>query len=418
MRPDRSVRETLSVVLAGGQGERLQPLTQHRAKPAVPFGAIYRIIDFTLSNIMNSGLRRTFVLTQYKSASLARHIKLGWNIFSSELAEYIYTLPPQLRAGEFWYRGTADAIYQNLYSIDGENPQRVLILSGDHVYKMDYSEMIAFHKEKGATVTVASIPVPVDEARRFGVCVVDGERRIVDFQEKPASPVTMPEDPTKALANMGVYLFEADVLRRLVTEEAHRAERGEPTNHDFGKDILPRCVESERIFAWPFKGVGDEPAYWRDIGTIDSYYEASMDLVAVSPELNLYNTSWPLRTRPMNLPPAKFVFGQDVPGGRIGVAMDSIVAPGTIISGGRVDNSLLGFKTRINSYAHVSDSILMDLVQVGRHAQIRRAIIDKGVVIPEGFTIGFDPEEDRKRFHVSESGVVVIGKGTTIVPEA
>jgi glucose-1-phosphate adenylyltransferase len=409
------VRETLSVVLAGGQGERLSPLTRHRAKPAVPFGGIYRIIDFTLSNIINSGLRRTFVLTQYKSASLERHIKLGWNIFSSELDEYIYSLPPQLRAGDYWYRGTADAIWQNLYSIDGERPQRVLILSGDHVYKMDYSEMIAFHKDNGAAVTIASFPVPIDEAKRFGVVVVDSERRVIDFQEKPPVPRPMPDDSTKALANMGVYLFEAHVLRRLVTEEAERVERGESSNLDFGKDILPRCVENERIFAFPFHGIAaDEPAYWRDIGTLDSYYEASMDLVSVSPELNLYSKNWPLRTRPINLPPAKFVFGQDTPEGRIGVAIDSIVSSGTVISGGRVENSILGFKTRINSYARVSDSIIMDLVQVGRHAKIRRAIIDKGVEIPEGFEIGYDVEQDRKLFTVSDSGVVVIAKGTKI----
>jgi len=419
MRRDRTLRDVLSVVLAGGQGERLSPLTRHRAKPAVPFGGIYRIIDFTLSNIINSGLRRTFVLTQYKSASLERHVKLGWNIFSAELGEYVYTVPPQLRVGEFWYRGTADAIFQNLYSIDAEHPKQVLILSGDHLYKMDYSEMIAYHRDTGATVTVASIPVPLEEAKRFGVLVVDGERRVIDFQEKPDDPRPLPDDPTRSLANMGVYLFETDTLRRLVTEEAERASRGEPTSHDFGKDILPRCVEQERIFAFSFKSPDpDGPAYWRDIGTLDSYYAASMDLVSVQPELNLYSTGWPMRTRPMNLPPAKFVFGQDTPEGRIGVAIDSIVAPGTIISGGRVENSILGFKTRVNSYARVNDSILMDMVEIGRHAKVKRAIIDKGVVVPEGCEIGFDPEEDAKHFQISDSGVVVIAKGTVIPPKS
>ena len=415
LKHDRELRETLSVVLAGGQGERLSPLTRDRAKPAVPFGGNYRIIDFTLSNVINSGLRRIFVLTQYKSSSLARHIKLGWNVFSSELGEYVYTIPPQLRVGEYWYRGTADAIYHNLYQIDVEDPKRVLILSGDHLYKMDYSEMIAYHRDRGATVTVASLPVPVAEATRFGVLVLDDERRIVDFQEKPEHPKPMPDDPTLAMANMGVYLFDTDVLRKLVTAEADRAARGEPTSLDFGKDILPRCVDREKIVAFPFKSPDPAaPYYWRDIGTLDSYYAASMDLVSIQPELNLYDPGWPVRTRPFSWPPAKFVFGQEGPGGRIGQSIDSIVSPGTIISGGRAENSILGYRTRVNSYARVNDSILMDKVEIGRYAKVKRAIIDKGVVVPEGVEIGYDPAEDARRFHMSPDGIVVIPKGTVI----
>jgi len=417
MRRDQTLKETLAVILAGGQGERLWPLTMDRAKPAVPFAGIYRIIDFTLSNVVNSGLRRIFVLTQYKSASLERHLKIGWNIFSSALGEYVFTIPPQLRVGEYWYRGTADAIYQNLFSFDAEEPKRLLVLSGDHLYKMDYSDMIEFHKESGASVTVASIPIPVEEANRFGVLVVDEESRIVDFQEKPKeNPKTLPGDPTQCLGNMGVYLFEYDVLRRVVTEEAERAKRGEPTSHDFGKDILPRCIDSERIFAFPFKSPDGESTYWRDIGTLDSYYAASMDLVSVKPELNLYDRSWVVRSRPMGLPPAKFVFGAETLG-RMGVAVDSIVAAGTIVSGGKVEQSVLGFRVRVNSFSNVSESILMDGVEVGRHAKIKRAIVDKRVVIPAGCEIGFDREADARRFHLSPEGIVVIPKGT-VIPES
>jgi glucose-1-phosphate adenylyltransferase len=403
--------DTLSIVLAGGQGERLYPLTRDRSKPSVPFGGMYRIVDFTLSNCLNSGLRKIYVLTQYKSGSLDRHLKLGWDaIFSPEIGEWLYTVPPQLRMGQRWYEGTADAVFQNIYLLDQERPRRVVVLSGDHVYKMDYRKLLDLHEERGAVATVGAVEVPLEQASAFGVLEVDEESRIVAFREKPKDPKPIPGKPDRALANMGVYCFETDALVKSLTEDSHRT-----TRHDFGHDILPSLIEGRRLFAYSFQDENrKETSYWRDIGTIDSYYEASMDLVSVDPVFNLYDKDWPLRTMPRQLPPAKTVFAQEEPGGRLGTALDSIVCGGAIISGGRVERTILSPEVRINSYAHVTDSVLFDGVDVGRHARVKKAIVDKGVRIPANFVVGEDPEEDRKRFTVSEGGVVVVARGTVI----
>jgi glucose-1-phosphate adenylyltransferase len=403
--------DTLSIVLAGGQGERLYPLTRDRSKPSVPFGGMYRIVDFTLSNCLNSGLRKIYVLTQYKSGSLDRHLKLGWDaIFSPEIGEWLYTVPPQLRMGQRWYEGTADAVFQNIYLLDQERPRRVVVLSGDHVYKMDYRKLLDLHEERGAVATVGAVEVPIEQASAFGVLEVDEESRVVAFREKPSDPKPIPGKPDRALVNMGVYCFETDALVKCLTEDSHRN-----TRHDFGHDILPSLIEGRRLFAYGFLDENrKETLYWRDIGTIDSYYEASMDLVSVDPVFNLYDKEWPLRTMPRQLPPAKTVFAQEEPGGRLGVALDSIVCGGTIISGGRVERSIISPEVRINSYAHVTDSVLLDGVDVGRHARVKKAIVDKGVRIPTNFVVGEDLEEDRKRFTVSEGGVVVVARGTVI----
>lgn len=403
--------DTLALVLAGGQGERLSPLTRDRSKPAVPFGGMYRIIDFTLSNCLNSGLRKIFVLTQYKSGSLERHVQLGWDpVFSVELGEWIYTVPPQLRVGQRWYEGTADAVYHNIYLLEQVKPARVMILSGDHVYKMNYSTMLDFHDGRGALATIGAVEVPIEQARAFGVVQVDEDWRIVGFQEKPTDPKPVPGKPGVALVNMGVYAFETDTLIDVLNQDASRKSR-----HDFGHDILPSMVESRRLFAFPFVDENrKQVAYWRDIGTLDSYFEASMDLVSVDPVFNLYDQAWPLRTLPRQLPPAKTVFAQEEPGGRTGTILNSAVCGGVIVSGGRVERSVLGPEVRVNSFARVTDCVLMDGVQVGRHARLTRAIVDKGVAVPPGFVVGENLDEDRGRFTVSERGVVVIPKGAVL----
>jgi glucose-1-phosphate adenylyltransferase len=400
------------MVLAGGQGERLYPLTKDRSKPAVPFGGIYRIIDMTLSNCLNSDLRRMFVLTQYKSHSLDRHLKLAWDIFDAELDEYLYTVPPQLRVGERWYQGTADAIYHNINLLEDERPRYVAILSGDHVYKMNYSEMITAHAERNAAVTVAAVEVPVAQASSFGVLQVDSGNRIIGFEEKPEAPTPIPGRADTALINMGVYVFDTEALVRAVIEDSKRPG----TKHDFGRNIIPSMVPGGGVFAFPFIDENrKEVKYWRDIGTLDSYYEASMDLVSVSPIFNLYDDSWPIRTYNGLHPPAKLVFAQtEAEGGRRGEALDSLLAPGAIISGGRVVRSILSPRVRINSFSLVEDSILMEGVDVGRNARIRRAIIDKYVHIPAGYVVGEDPELDARRFVVSPQGVVVIPKGARL----
>lgn len=403
--------DTLALVLAGGQGERLSPLTRDRSKPAVPFGGMYRIIDFTLSNCLNSGLRNIFVLTQYKSGSLERHIQLGWNsVFSVELSEWIYTVPPQLRVGQRWYEGTADAVFHNIYLLDQVRPARVMILSGDHVYKMNYSKMLDFHDENQALATIGVVEVPIEQASAFGIVQVDESWRITGFQEKPKNPTPMPGKPGVALVNMGVYSFETDTLVQVLKEDACRKSR-----HDFGHDILPSLVPTGRLFAYPFADENrKQVAYWRDIGTLDSYFEASMDLVSIDPIFNLYDQAWPLRTLPRQLPPAKTVFVQDEPGGRTGTVLNTAVCGGVIVSGGRVERSILGPVVRVNSFARVTDCVLMDGVQVGRHARLTRTIVDKGVVIPPGFVVGENIEEDRARFTVSDHGVVVIAKGAVL----
>ena len=400
----------VTVVLAGGKGTRLEPLTRDRAKPAVPFGGAYRIIDFTLSNCLNSGLKKILVLTQYKAMSLDRHINIGWRkLFSWELGDFIDIVPPQQRIDENWYRGTADAVYQNIYAIEKEDPDYVVVLAGDHVYKMNYQKMVDFHKANNADVTVAALQVPVETAAgQFGVMATEADSRIVGFQEKPLEPKPMPGDSTQCLASMGIYVFSARFLYEQLCQNAAQTNAG----HDFGHNILPSIIASHRVFAFPFRDENQKAeAYWRDVGTLDAYYEANMDLVRVDPLLNVYDDSWPIWTHRPNVPPPKFVFAEEKPGGRRGQALDSVVCAGSILSGGSVQGSIIGSQCRINSYAQVEDSILFDKVNVGRHARIRRAIIDKGVTIPTRIEIGFDHDEDRRRgFTVSENGIVVIGK--------
>jgi glucose-1-phosphate adenylyltransferase len=394
--------DSLVIVLAGGAGERLYPLTKERAKPAVYFGGPYRIIDFVLSNCINSGLRRVFIATQYKSLSLNRHIRMGWGIVSEELGEFVEILPPQKRVSEHWYQGTADAVYQNLYSILQENPRHLIVLAGDHVYKMDYSRMLRFHNERGAAATLAAIEIPVADSSRFGIVAIDEGERITGFQEKPKDPRTIPGSPDLALASMGVYVFDTDVLVR-----ALEADAGQPTAHDFGQDIIPALIHDAPVYAYRFYDENKKAAkYWRDIGTLDAYFEASMDLCHVNPEFNLYDPEWPLRTYQPQAPPAKFVFAEA--GRRCGQALDSVISPGCIVSGSAIFGSVLCPNVRVHSFCRIEQCILMPGVRVGRHARIRRAIIDRDVLIPRGALIGYDAEEDRRRHTVSESGVVVV----------
>jgi glucose-1-phosphate adenylyltransferase len=401
----------LALVLAGGKGERLHPLTIHRAKPAVPFGGKYRIIDFTLSNCINSDIRKIAVLTQYKSLSLNRHIALGWeNLFSTELGEFIMSVPPQQRVDDRWYEGTADAVYQNIYFIEKESLPYLFILSGDHVYKMDYSDMLEFHLSKGAIGTIAAIEVDRSKASAFGVVEVDCDSRIIGFEEKPENPKHIPDNPVQSLISMGVYLFVTSEILEEIKSDALRT-----TAHDFGRNIIPDMIKTGKLFAYNFKDENKKEAkYWRDVGTIDGYWEANMDIVSVDPQFNLYDSEWPIRTYQPQYPPAKFVFAQEYKGGRLGIALDSIVSDGCIISGGRVQNSVLSPNIRINSWADIRESVLMENVEIGRYCKIKRAIIDKDVYVPEGTIIGYDIEEDRKRFHVSPNGIVTIPKGVEI----
>lgn len=409
-REPTGMREVLTLILAGGKGTRLEPLTRDRAKPAVPFGGQYRIIDFVLSNCINSGLRKILVLTQYKAASLDRHINTGWRFLSRDLGEYIDIIPPQQRIDEQWYQGTADAIYQNIYSIEQESPEYVMVLGGDHIYKMNYRDMLAFHVDNNADLTIACLTVPVQEATRFGVLEVDSQYQITGFQEKPKSPKPLPEDPANALASMGVYVFSTQVMYEWLCQDAVQNS----SNHDFGKDIIPGMINECRVFAYPFRDENRKSsAYWKDVGTLDEYYAANMDLVQIDPVLNLYDKDWPIRTASYQDPPPKFVFSEsgNGPEQRRGVALDSTVCSGCIISGGRVERSVLSRQVRINSYALVEDSILFENVNVGRRCKIRNAIIDKDVVVPPDTEIGYDLEYDRERgFTVTESGLVVIAK--------
>jgi len=395
--------DILVILLAGGAGERLSPLTKERAKPAVYFGGPYRIIDFTLSNCINSGLRRIFIATQYKSLSLNRHIRMGWSIVSEELGEFIEILPPQKRVGEHWYLGTADAVYQNLYSIVSEAPQHIIVLSGDHVYKMDYSKMLRFHVDRRADATLAAIEVPLTAGRRFGNVDVNEEDRVVGFREKPVHTTPFPGSRDMALASMGVYIFRGDVLVRALEEDATRQD----SEHDFGKNIIPSIIRTAPVYCYRFYDENKKAAkYWRDIGTLDAYYEASMDLCQVNPEFNLYDPEWPLRTYQPQAPPAKFVFAEQ--GRRCGQALDSVISSGCIISGSSVRGSILCPNVRVHSFCEIEQSILMPGVRVGRHARIRRAIIDRDVLIPRGALIGFDLAEDRRRHMVTDGGVVVV----------
>src|SRR5580700_2207320 len=396
----------LAILLAGGAGERLYPLTRDTAKPGVPFGGVYRIIDFTLSNCMNSDVRRIFILTQYKSLELNRHIREGWHIFASEMGEFVEILPPMKRVSDEWYRGTADAVYQNLQSILTEGPDHVLILSADHIYKMNYQDMMSWHRSKGADITLATIQVRPGDAPRFGIAEIEPDYRVGGFEEKPAhgNPTRSVFDPAMVSASMGIYLFSTQVL----IDELNADSEDPYSSHDFGKDILPKCLDRRRVVAWDFLDINAKAArYWRDVGTLDAYYEANMDLVAVSPEFNLYDQRWPIRTRAFQAPPAKFVFAQE--GQRMGLAVDSIVSPGCIVSGGRVTHSVLAPFVRVNSYCEVDESILMPRVTVGRYSRVRRAILGEDVVLEENSRVGFDRDEDRAKGRVvTESGITVV----------
>jgi glucose-1-phosphate adenylyltransferase len=405
------MRNAIGVLLAGGQGERLWPLTRDRAKPAVPFGGTYRIIDITLSNCLNSDLRRVFVLTQYKALSLNRHVRRGWSVLMG-LGDFIEVLPPQMRVSQHWYQGTADAVYQNIYSIGSEQSNYVFILSGDHIYKMNYQTMLEQHVASGADVTVATIEVDAAAAaKQFGVIETDDNWRIIGFEEKPANPKRSRLHSDKVNASMGVYLFNTQLLVPILIDDAEN-----PTSaHDFGKDILPRIIGKYRVFAYNFRDENKkETSYWRDVGTVDAYHEANMDLSAVSPVFNLYDKSWPLHTWQQQYPPAKFVFGDPE---RTGTAIDSIVAGGSIVSGGRVENCIVGYDVRVNSYSDVEESIIFNHVNIGRRCRIRRAIIDRHVNLPEGTVIGHDLEADRARYSVSDGGVVVVVRPESMLEE-
>ena len=399
-------RDVLAIVLAGGRGARLEPLTRDRAKPAVPFGGIYRIIDFTLSNCINADLRKILVLTQYKAVSLNRHIDQGWKFLSRELDEYVEVIPPQQRIADHWYKGTADAIYQNVYTIEKAAPRDTLILAGDHIYKMNYANMIGFHREQEADLTIACQPAPKALASELGVLSVDEHGRVLDFIEKKADAPTIPGHPDTVLASMGIYAFATDVMYEQLFRDAARKDE---SRHDFGHDIIPAMLADSRVFAFPFRDENrKQAAYWRDVGTLDAYYQTSMDLISTDPILNLYDRDWPIHTYQPPMPPPKFVHAE---AGRRGAAYDSIVCQGAIVSGGQVFRSILSPGVRIHSYALVEDSILFDGVEIGRHARIRRAIIDKDVRVPPGVEIGHDRAADLARgLTVTDEGVTVVAK--------
>jgi glucose-1-phosphate adenylyltransferase len=405
------MRDAIGVLLAGGQGERLWPLTRDRAKPAVPFGGVYRIIDITLSNCLNSDLRRVFVLTQYKALSLNRHVRRGWSSLMG-IGDFIEVLPPQMRVSQHWYQGTADAVYQNIYSIGNEQSNYVFILSGDHIYKMNYQTMLEQHVNAGADVTVATVEMNVDEAAgKFGIIETDEQWRIIGFEEKPAKPKVSRIHAGKTNASMGVYIFNTQLLVPILIADAENPG----SSHDFGKDIIPRIIGKYRVYAYNFRDENKkENSYWRDVGTIDAYHEANMDLIAVSPVFNLYDKSWPLHTWQQQYPAAKFVFADPE---RMGAAMDSLVAGGSIVSGGRVEKSVLGYDVRVNSYSEVQESIVFNHVNIGRRCRIRRAIIDRHVNLPEGTVIGHDLESDRQHYSVSENGVVVVVRPESLIEE-
>ena len=397
------MKDTLGVLLAGGAGERLYPLTRDRAKPAVPFGGIYRIIDVTLSNCINSNLRKIYILTQYKALSLNRHIREAWQIVANELGEFIEILPPMQRVSADWYKGTADAVYQNIYSIGNERSKYVLILSGDHIYKMNYELMLAQHQASGADVTLATILIDPSQSGSFGVVELARDGRVTGFQEKPkVTNLRSPYNPEMISASMGIYLFNTDVLIPALLKDA------EDTNsrHDFGYNILPKMVDDYKVYSFNFIDENRKEAlYWRDVGTLEAYYEANMDLAGVSPEFNLYDQSWPIYGFQRQYPPAKFVFGDP---GRTGTAIDSVISMGCIVSGGAVRDSVLSPDVRVNSYAEVDQSILFSHVNIGRHCRIRKTIIDRHVKLPEGTVIGYDTEADRQKYFVTESGITVV----------
>ena len=398
----RMTRQTLALVLAGGRGSRLHDLTKWRAKPAVPFGGKFRIIDFPLSNCVNSGISQVGVITQYKSHSLMRHIQRGWGFLRGEFGEFVELLPAQQRIETSWYEGTANAVLQNLDIIRSHNPEYVLILAGDHVYKMDYGTMLAAHVEQEADVTIGCIEVPIEEASAFGVMSVDDNLQITEFEEKPKAPKPMPGAPGKALASMGIYVFNSKTLFEELTKDHDLGS----SSHDFGKDIIPSVIKRLRVCAFPFRDpVSNKVAYWRDVGTIDSLWQANMELIDVSPELNLYDLDWPIWTYQEQLPPAKFVFND---ADRCGTAVDSMLAGGCIVSGAKIEHSLLFSQVHVHSYSNVQDSVVFPDVEIGRHCQIRSALIDRGCRIPEGTRIGFDRQQDEARFHVSPKGIILV----------
>jgi len=410
-----SIDDALVMILAGGEGKRLFPLTRDRAKPAVPFGGRYRIIDFVINNFINSGFFKIKVLTQYKSDSLNKHITRGWAL-SPFLNQFVDLAPAQMRTGSDWYRGTADAIYQNIFHIVDEDPRYVCIFGGDHIYKMDVVQMLDFHKSNNADLSISAIPIPIEDASEFGIMEVDENWRLINFVEKPKTkPKSIPGNPGMCLASMGNYIFDKEILLAALEKDYNIQE----SSHDFGKNVIPMLLhEGKNIFVYnfadnSFPGMSDsERGYWRDVGSIDAYWQANMDLLAYTPELNLYSKEWPLRTFNYNYPPAKFVWEED---DRIGMATNSMVSEGCIVSGGGLSHCVLSPKVRINSYSSVMDSILMENVEVGRYSQIKKAIIDKNVVIPPHTKIGFDKEEDLKRgFHVSVGGVTVVPKGAIL----
>jgi len=397
-------KDTFAVILAGGKGSRLYELTDWRAKPAVFFGGNFRIIDFPLSNCVNSGIRRVSVLTQYKAHSLIRHLVRGWSQFNSELGEFVDVWPASQRTSEQWYSGTADALFQNLDLLRQQNAKYVLVLSGDHIYKMDYGEMLAAHVEADADMTVSCLEVPIEQAAgAFGVMSVNADRRIVNFEEKPAKPTPLPDNPTFTLASMGNYIFNTDFLFEQLIKDTDSPQSA----HDFGKDIIPSIIHKYRVYAYPFRDPDTQrPAFWRDVGTLDAFWEANMELISVSPELNIYDHDWPILTHHAQLPPAKFVFNdQD----RSGMAVDSMVSGGCVISGARVLRSLLFPDVKVHSYARIEESVVLPEVEIGRHCTIKRAIIDRGCKVPPGTEIGIDLEQDRARgFRVTEKGVVLV----------
>ncbi|HKI79392.1 MAG TPA: glucose-1-phosphate adenylyltransferase [Ignavibacteriaceae bacterium] len=404
------LRDTVTMILAGGVGERLKPLTNMRSKPAVPFGGKYRIIDFALSNCLNSGLRKIYVLVQYKSDSLNQHIFEAWSIFNPELGEFIYSVPPQRKMTKDWYLGTANAIYQNLNLFaSNKGVKWVLILSGDHIYKMDYLKMLQNHVDQKAALSIACIEVPRDDASRFGIVGVNKKHEVISFVEKPKNPPELPDSPGNSFVNMGIYAFNAEVLREVLSEMEGKKMEG----HDFGKDVIPYMVKKNmKVVAHRFEDENRKTKpYWRDIGTIDSYYEASMDLISIIPDFNFYDLSWPMRTYQYQYPPAKTVSHE---GERVGRTLNSLICDGTIVSGGLVERSLISPNVKVNSFSYITDSIIMNSCNIGRHARIRRAIIDKNVYVPEGYEIGFDLEGDKKKFTVTDSGIVVIGKNHTL----
>ncbi len=401
------LEQTLTIVLAGGTGNRLHPLTRDRTKPAIPFGGKYRIIDFTLGNCLHSGLRRILVLTQYKSLSLQKHLRDGWSIFNPELGEYVTPVPPQMRTGERWYDGAADAVYQNLYLLERSGARWVLILSGDHIYRMDYAALLRFHREHKAGATLACLDVPITEAGRLGILSLEAGGRVARFEDKPEHPEPLPEDPTRALASMGVYVFSIDLLLRVLKEDAEQSASG----HDFGVDIIPRLIQTEGVQAYRFGGKSGRVTpdrYWRDLSTIDSYYKANMDLLEPVPPLDLYQPDWPIRTYQAQCPPARTVPGVE---GSEGIFINSIAGSGVVVAGGSVQHSILFSNVFVDDEAIVHDSLLFDGVRVGKRAELQNCILDKDVDIPPGEKVGFDRERDAARFTVTEQGVAVVPKG-------